>query len=276
MTRDSAVRSLARAPLQNFVAFTVVTLAASWLVAAGVFHAARLIRGEGASSDGLEGFLSWYGSVARESGAELKGILVGGDDSEPLYTANPRLLHVEKNADGFAAYTGGVVGGTAWLFCLPDWVCALDYLFIDEAGQVSLANAVAMAQAAHNLVLLGDQMQLEQPVQGAHPGDSGLSALQYALKDTQASGSDLPVFHPVVPDDYGLFLGETRRMHPSVCRFISESIYEGRLASHPDCERQTIAVPPGSSGSLAVQSGIVFVGVEHDGQGREQEATRSR
>lgn len=67
MTRDSAVRSLARAPLQNFVAFTVVTLAASWLVAAGVFHAARLIRGEGASSDGLEGFLSWYGSVARES-----------------------------------------------------------------------------------------------------------------------------------------------------------------------------------------------------------------
>ena len=82
------------------------------------------------------------------------------------------------------AYSGGVVGGTAWLFTRPEWEGALDFLFIDEAGQVSLANAVAMARCAKNLVLLGDQMQLEQPVQGSHPGDAGLSALQYALKDT--------------------------------------------------------------------------------------------
>jgi hypothetical protein len=81
----------------------------------------------------------------------------------------------------------------------------LDFLFVDEAGQVPLANAVAMARCAKNLVLLGDQMQLEQPVQGSHPGDAGFSALQYALKDTALSEEDDPVFHAVVPADLGLF-----------------------------------------------------------------------
>ena len=108
-------------------------------------------------------------------------------------------------------------------------------------------------------------MQLEQPVQGSHPGDAGLSALQYALKDTAASKPDSPVLHAVVPNDYGIFLGESRRMHPAVCRFISESIYEGRLGSHPDCARQKIVVPPGSTGFITTESGIVFSGVEHDG-----------
>jgi uncharacterized protein len=163
------------------------------------------------------------------------------------------------------SYTDGVLGGTAWLFTRPEWEGVLDFLFIDEAGQVSLANAVAMARCAKNLILLGDQMQLEQPVQGSHPGDAGLSALQYVLKDTNASLPDSPVFHAVVPQDYGLFLGESRRMHPSVCRFISESIYEGRLGSHPDCARQKITVPPGANGLITNETGIVFSGVEHDG-----------
>ena len=87
-------------------------------------------------------------------------------------------------------------------------------------------------------MLLGDQMQLEQPVQGSHPGDAGLSALHYALKDTEKSKEDAPVFHAVVPPDRGLFLGESRRMHPNVCRFISESIYERRARSIPECANQ--------------------------------------
>src|ERR1019366_8114508 len=114
----------------------------------------------------------------------LRGIKVGSDGDGDLFTKNPGLKHIEDNPDGFAAYSGGVVGGTAWLFTRSEWEDVLDYLFIDEAGQVSLANAVAMSRCAANLVLLGDQMQLEQPVQGSHPGDSGLSVLQYALKDT--------------------------------------------------------------------------------------------
>ena len=122
-----------------------------------------------------------------------------------------------------------------------------------------------MSRCAKNLVLLGDQMQLEQPIQGAHPGDAGLSVLQYALMDTAASKPDAPVFHAVVPPGYGLFLGESRRMHPEVCRFISESIYEGRLGSHPDCALQKIAVPTNANGLITKEAGVVFSGVEHEG-----------
>ena len=87
-----------------------------------------------------------------------------------MFDDNPAFRHVEKAADAKDAYSRGVVGGTAWLFCRPEWEDVLDFLFVDEAGQVSLANTVAMTRCTRNLVLLGDQMQLEQPIQGAHPG----------------------------------------------------------------------------------------------------------
>jgi predicted RecB family nuclease len=204
------------------------------------------------------------GDAARESGLRLQGIMVGGEAEGQLYSSNPEMHHIGGNADACAAYGSGVVGGTAWLFTRPEWKGALDFLFIDEAGQVSLANTVAMARCANNLVLLGDQMQLEQPIQGSHPGDAGLSALQYALKDTASSKPDAPMFHAVVPHDCGIFLKESRRMHPLVCRFISESIYEGRLESHHDCARQGIVVPPDSS-LVKKDAGIIFSGVEHEG-----------
>lgn len=218
------------------------------------------------------------GEAAREKGRNLQGIKVGGDAEGPLFSANRAFKYVQDNGKAHDSYYGGVVGGTAWLFTLPEWEGVLDFLFIDEAGQVSLANAVAMARCTNNLVLLGDQMQLEQPIQGSHPGDAGLSALQYALKDTEASRPDLPIFHAVVPPDYGLFLGESRRMHPAVCRFISESIYEGRLDSHPDCARQKIAVSPETNGLITRESGIVFSGIEHDGniQQSDEEIERIR
>ena len=71
----------------------------------------------------------------------------------------------------------------------------LDYLFIDEAGQVSLADAVAMGTAARNVVLLGDPQQLPHVRQGVHPGDSGCSVLEHLL-----------VGRATVPDDRGVFL----------------------------------------------------------------------
>jgi len=201
----------------------------------------------------------------RRTGTSLCGIKVGGDDEEDtLFTAEPGIVHVDSS-NAYAAYSGGVVGGTAWLFTRPEWKDSLDFLFIDEAGQVPLANAGAMARTARNLVLLGDQMQLEQPVQGSHPGDAGLSVLQYALKDTVASREDAPAFHAVVPAERGLFLGESRRMHPEVCRFISDTIYEGRLRSLPDCALQRIALPETGGDLVARESGIIFSGVQHDG-----------
>jgi predicted RecB family nuclease len=213
------------------------------------------------------------GKASKESGTVLRGIKVGGDGDDEFFKRSEWMKHVASSSDARGHYEGGVVGGTAWLFSRPDWEGILDYLFIDEAGQVSLANAIAMARCAGNLILLGDQMQLEHPIQGAHPGDAGLSVLQYALKDVEASAADVPVFHAVVPQDYGLFLGESRRMHPAVCRFISESIYEGRLGSHPDCARQRISA---ANGLVAKEHGIVFSPVEHDGniQQSDEEVAR--
>lgn len=222
--------------------------------------------------------ISACGDAVRESGGRLRGIKVGGESEGVLFVENPDLLHVEHTTDALASFPGGLVGGTAWLFARPEWTGTLDFLFIDEAGQVSLANAVAMSRSANNLVLLGDQMQLEQPVQGSHPGDSGLSALQFALKDTQTSKLDAPVFHAVVPPNMGLFLGESRRMHPGVCDFISTSIYEGRLSTHPDCHRQRISLDTSTRQHVADETGVVFSPVEHDGniQRSEEEVDRVR
>ncbi len=216
------------------------------------------------------------GEAVREKGGRLQGIKVGGEADGVLFSSNPDLQYIPDSSSARATYSRGVVGGTAWLLTRLEWEGALDFLFIDEAGQVALANAIAMARCAKNLVLLGDQMQLEQPVQGSHPGDAGLSALQYVLKDVDASRPDAPRFHAVVPPDAGLFLGESRRMHPLVCRFISESIYGGRLGSHADCRRQRIALPPDASGLVTHESGIVFSGVEHDGniQQSDEEVAR--
>lgn len=220
--------------------------------------------------------LAACGKAQRAVGQQLRGLKVGGDDEEELFADNPGLAYVEQAKQGFGAYSGGVVGGTAWLFSLPDWEGQLDFLFVDEAGQVSLANTIATARSAKNIILLGDQMQLEQPIQGAHPGESGLSGLQYALKDLALSKPDDPIFHAVVPADYGLFLGESRRMHPAICSFISESVYEGRLGAFVDCGKQRIAVPPKGAKFVQKEKGIFFSPIEHDGniQQSDEEVAR--
>ena len=112
----------------------------------------------------------------------------------------------------------------SWLFAREGMERRLDYLFIDEAGQVSLADAVAMGTAARNLVLLGDPQQLPHVAQGVHPAGSGVLRARASARrcsDRRAS-------------DRGLFLAQTWRMHPDVCRFISELSYDGRLESAPE------------------------------------------
>ena len=229
------------------------------------------------SHKAIDNLMAECGKVRREKGRGLKGLKVSGEYNEELHRNNPNLEFIEKNKDAADSYRGGIVGGTAWLFARADWINGLDFLFIDEAGQVSLANAIAMAPSARSLVMLGDQMQLEQPSQGSHPGDSGLSSLQYALKDLAASKPDAPMFQAVVPADYGIFLGESRRMHPAICGFISESIYEGRLSAHSSCERQAVDIAPNAA-HVTKPNGITFICVEHDGntQRSDEEAERVR
>lgn len=149
---------------------------------------------------------------------------------------------------------GCVLGSTAWGFSRPDMIGELDYLFIDEAGQVSVAYLVAMSRSATNLVIKGDQMQLGQPVQGTHPGESGQSILEYLLQD-----------HATIPPELGIFLDKTYRMHPDVNDFISNVVYEGRLETAPDNIKRIIKVPKDYKGLLNKEAGIIFKSVEHEG-----------
>ncbi len=160
-----------------------------------------------------------------------------------------------------------LVGGTAWDFSAPEFAEGFDYLFVDEAGQVSIANLVGMAPSARNLVLMGDPQQLAQPTKGAHPGDSGLSSLEYFMNGAMT-----------VPPERGVFLETTWRLHPDVCRFISGAFYEGRLESEPGTKNRRIQLPKDGGGPITVESGILFVPVPHEGntQGSEEEAAKIR
>ena len=153
-----------------------------------------------------------------------------------------------------------LVGGTSWFFSAVDAVDKFDYLFIEEAGQFALANAIASQSSAKNLVLLGDQMQLEQPIQGTHPDEIAESALGHYLKDIAA-----------VTPDKGIFLGQSRRMHQDVCSFISEMVYESQLESHEDTLFNKIEIT--DSKHIKKQTGLIFVPVQHEGnsQGSDEE-----
>lgn len=118
-----------------------------------------------------------------------------------------------------------LVAGTTWLFSSEKMRDApVDVLLIDEAGQLALADALAASTSARNLILLGDPLQLPHVMQALHPGGGGRSVLEHVL------GEDV-----TLPNDRGVFLTQTRRMHPDVCGFISEEIYEGRLGYHENC-----------------------------------------
>lgn len=159
-----------------------------------------------------------------------------------------------------------LIGGTAYLFARPDMAEAVDYLFVDEAGQVSLGNMLAMAGATRNIVLVGDQMQLAQPIQGAHPGASGLSALDYFLQG-----------EATIAPEKGILLDTSWRMHPEICSFISEAVYDGRLQAHPDCARQQLLLEGATHHALKRQ-GISVVEMTHEGcsQSNEEEAVATR
>jgi uncharacterized protein len=146
-----------------------------------------------------------------------------------------------------------LIAGTAWLFARQEADQMLDYLFVDEAGQVSVANLIAMGVSARNIVLLGDQMQLAQPVQGVHPGESGLSGLDYLLRG-----------YATVPPEMGIFLGVSYRMNPAVCDFISDTVYDGRLSSAPLAARRRLVLQTGAHEAL-VATGVRHVAVDHEG-----------
>lgn len=157
-----------------------------------------------------------------------------------------------KNSPALEALQSGrvqILGGTAWLWADPEAAASVDVLFVDEAGQMSLANVLAVSSSASNLVLLGDPQQLEQPEKATHPDGVGVSALEHVLAG-----------HATMPADKGIFLPVTWRMSPGLTQFTSEVFYEKRLTCKPGLECQKLT----GLGSID-GSGFWIVPVEHDG-----------
>ena len=138
--------------------------------------------------------------------------------------------------------------GTAWWWAHPDAHRSVDVLLVDEAGQVSLADAIAIAQGANSMVLLGDPQQLAHVSQGTHPLGAGASVLEHLL-----DGAD------TIPYDRGVLLDVSWRMHPDVCDFVSRTMYDGRLSAEEQCTHQRIDSPEMSG------TGMRMLAPEHSG-----------
>ncbi len=179
-----------------------------------------------------------------------------GDDGDNAFVSklvSPMILNAKSNAQ-MDSETHDLAGGTSWYFAREEVAGRYDYLFIDEAGQIALADAIACAPAADNVVLLGDPLQLAQVSQGSHPIGVDASILEHLLGD-----------QPTIPVDRGVFLDESYRMQPAICAFISRHVYEGRLNAASLTAANRIDAP-GLSGA-----GLRFVPCEHIGNGRESE-----
>jgi hypothetical protein len=187
-------------------------------------------------------------AASGERGVAVRVIQKAGESEGSV---DPAVTVTDDNAVVAGVLDTGqvdVVAGSAWLFARPELSDTLDYLVVDEAGQMSLANVVAVSRAADNLILVGDPQQLAQPSKGSHPPGAGGSALDHLL-----AGS------ATIAPDRGLFLEQSWRMHPAVCTFVSETSYDSRLHSVPDCDRLVIHGDGGLGGT-----GLRWAPVQHE------------
>ncbi|WP_154587591.1 AAA domain-containing protein, partial [Bordetella pertussis] len=228
-----------------------------------LLRAGRRVAVSSNSHHAINNLLRGLERLAEREGFALRGAKKSTSAGDDSCLGGAQIEDVFDNKDVDPA-RHQLVAGTAWLFARPEFEQAFDYLFVDEAGQVSLANLVAMGQCARNIVLLGDQMQLGQPSQGTHPGRSGESALDYLL-DGQAT----------IAASQGVFLDTSYRMHPEICGFISEAIYDGRLRAAPATAAHRLLLDEAAGRELPAH-GIRYVPVPHDGntQSSREEAAR--
>ena len=196
------------------------------------------------------------GAVLEQARASGETISVGHkgkkDERVDDVTSEGAIQAFEKNGDALDALASGqiqVLGATAWVWSSDAAAEAVDVLFVDEAGQMSLANVLSVSAATNSLVLLGDPQQLEQPQKGSHPDGVDISALEHILGGAKT-----------MPQARGIFLPETWRLAPAICEFTSETFYEGKLRPRDDLAGQRLVGAGEFEGA-----GIWLVPVEHDG-----------
>ncbi|OBH33926.1 nuclease [Mycobacterium intracellulare] len=204
----------------------------------------------------------WRVGVVAQSHATVENLLDCVIDAglDPQRIAKKRYDHQaprwqEIDGGAYAAFLadtpGCVIGGTAWDFANANRIPpgSLDLLVIDEAGQFCLANTIAVAPAAANLLLLGDPQQLPQVSQGTHPEPVDTSALDWLVDGRRT-----------LPDERGYFLDLSYRMHPAVCAAVSALSYEGRLRSHECTAARRLD---------GHRPGVQLLSVEHQGNSTE-------
>jgi len=150
----------------------------------------------------------------------------------------------------FEKMKADLFSGTAW--CFSRLVCdqKLDYIFVDEAGQLTTADVLAISLCAKNVVIIGDQMQLSSPISAVHPGQSGKSLPEFLLEDKDT-----------ISPDKGIFIDKSRRLHPTLRQFVSENFYDGRLKNFDFTEKRKI-IFSNKKNSLP-ETGIVLINANH-------------
>jgi uncharacterized protein len=188
-------------------------------------------------------------AAAREMSFE--GVRCLHRDKEGEQSQGVDVARVDNDEAWGALITGkaNVVGGTSWLWSPEKAFESVDVLFIDEAGQMSLADVLAVSQAAKKLVLLGDPQQLERPTKGSHPDGAEKSALEHLLDGRKT-----------IPADLGFLLPQTWRLHPKVCKYTAEFFYDDKLRAHPISRSRVLEGHKWLDGA-----GLWFVPVGHEG-----------
>ena len=161
------------------------------------------------------------------------------------YSKDPAFMDALEETN-----VGQVFAGTKFHLASRYYDEKIDFLFIDEAGQVSLADLISIGNIAKNIVLIGDQNQLGQPIKGTHPNNSGQSILEYLLE-----GKD------TIPEDRGIFLNKTYRLHSKINSFISSNFYEDRLICDERTDKRKIHF---DKNLIIKDSGIHFVQMDHE------------
>jgi uncharacterized protein len=189
----------------------------------------------------ITNFLEALVAAATETGDEIRILqrCETGDDGSHL--PGVRLATNVEIEAAVVAGTVDVVAGTAWLLSRPGFDGRLGLLVVDEAGQLALATVLAMSGAARSILLLGDPNQLAQVTQGLHPPGADASALGHLLGESTT-----------LPPERGLFLDETRRMHPDVNAYVSATFYAGRLGTHASTAGQRV-LAPGPAGGTGIR-----------------------
>ncbi len=191
-------------------------------------------------------------------------ILAGSEDGIPGVRCMQRITSIaaedvspeiaiardnETALDALRTGKANVVGGTSWLWAAEESFEVVDALFVDEAGQMALADVIAASQATRSLFLIGDPQQLQRPLQGSHPDGAEKSALEHLIRQQKT-----------ISPDMGMLLPDTRRMHPNVCEFTSTVFYENKLTAHRVTYPQVLKGHP-----WLIAQGLYFVPVAHEG-----------